>query len=715
MIRILSMTATFGRLEHAELKLEPGLNLIHAPNEWGKSTWCAFLMAMFYGINTRSRAAKGVLPDKERFRPWSGSPMEGSVSLLWDGRAVTIQRRPAGRVPMGDFRAFETDSGLPVPELTGENCGLMLLGVEAAVYRRSGFLRLEDLPVTRDEALDRRLNALVTTGDDSPAMQALEGQLKDLRNRCRYHKSGLLPQVESELDSVRQQKARQEQLRRQEAEAGDRLEALILRRDALLRHQETLQRQEREPRRQAAREAGQMLQEARLRLDALQRECSALPGREAAMRSMEAMRLLNRDRKTLELEESLLPREPEMPRVPPAFAGLTPQEAMEQAGEDAAVCGGQEGRRRIWPLWAAAALLLACAAGVLLAMPGRWLPAAALGAAGVLLAGTGFVLGLCARRRAAQNNRLRQEMLRRYEADSPEQFPELARGYAGAYVAYETASAEFRACRRAVEEQRERLNQRAAALGSEESLRRTLETWDAWGDACRSVIRARRRCGELEEETPEEADGAPDSLTLSPEETRRELAGAEEALQSCRDLQARLRGQLEAGEDPELLADREEALEERRQALEDCDVALHYAQAALDRAKRELQSRFAPGIAARAGVLMRRLTGGRYDRVLLEEDLSLSAGAAGEDTVRPAQWRSAGTVDQLWFALRLAVSERLLSAGAPLILDDALLRFDDVRLQAALELLRELARERQIVLFTCQDREARMTRESGQT
>ena len=48
-MRICSMTATFGKLEGETLEFTPGLNLISAPNEWGKSTWCAFLLAMLYG------------------------------------------------------------------------------------------------------------------------------------------------------------------------------------------------------------------------------------------------------------------------------------------------------------------------------------------------------------------------------------------------------------------------------------------------------------------------------------------------------------------------------------------------------------------------------------------------------------------------------------------------------------------------------------------
>ena len=99
-----------------------------------------------------------------------------------------------------------------------------------------------------------------------------------------------------------------------------------------------------------------------------------------------------------------------------------------------------------------------------------------------------------------------------------------------------------------------------------------------------------------------------------------------------------------------------------------------------------------------------KLTADRYDRLSLSEDLSLQVGAAEEDTLRPSQWRSDGTVDQLYLALRLAVAEEL-TPEAPLILDDALVRFDDNRLAAALEILKECGEKKQVLLFSCQSRE----------
>ena len=129
-MRILSMTATFGKLDGETLTLGSGLNVLSAPNEWGKSTWCAFLTAMLYGIDTRERSRGDILADKEKYLPWSGKPMAGTLRILHEGRDITIQRRSRGRTPMGEFLAYETRTGLTVRELTAENCGQVLLGVE---------------------------------------------------------------------------------------------------------------------------------------------------------------------------------------------------------------------------------------------------------------------------------------------------------------------------------------------------------------------------------------------------------------------------------------------------------------------------------------------------------------------------------------------------------------------------------------------------------
>ena len=58
--------------------------------------------------------------------------------------------------------------------------------------------------------------------------------------------------------------------------------------------------------------------------------------------------------------------------------------------------------------------------------------------------------------------------------------------------------------------------------------------------------------------------------------------------------------------------------------------------------------------------------------------------------------------------MRLAICDLVLSPDfpAPIVLDDALASFDDARCAAALAYLRQEAKKRQILLFTCHSREA---------
>ena len=64
-------------------------------------------------------------------------------------------------------------------------------------------------------------------------------------------------------------------------------------------------------------------------------------------------------------------------------------------------------------------------------------------------------------------------------------------------------------------------------------------------------------------------------------------------------------------------------------------------------------------------------------------------------------------MDQLYLALRLAVAEEL-TPETPLVLDDAMVRFDDTRLKTALNILTEMADTKQVILFTCQGREKKL-------
>ena len=705
-MKIYSMTATFGKLEHETLVLQPGLNILEAPNEWGKSTWCAFLVAMLYGLDTRVKTTKTALADKERFAPWSGAPMAGRIDLNWNGRDITIERQTKRRVPLGEFRAYETETGLPIPELTAANCGQTLLGVEQTVFRRAGFIRHSDLPVTQDEALRRRLNALVTTGDESGAADKLAQQLKELRNRCRYNRSGLLPQAESQRDAIEGKLQELDNLQLQSRKLQQRLEELKQTRRDLENHRKALNytASQLDARRVAqardARDAGMA------QLTRLEHATANLPPLETAQREVEKLTDHIASWNDLLLEEQMLPQPPAPPCEEPVFRGLTGTEAITMAQDDQAQYKGSYLGRPFVP-WLLA-ILVSLALAVALVFLERPL-LLAIPAALILFS----IVMICLRRR--KNTQLRKQLLERYGTADTDLWTKKAWEHAEAIAEYSKALGAYRTAQNDIAMRKEELTRIRLELGRGESPEKALylwnqaiRCWEEYHSALRDQAKLENHLQDLQSMARSaDAPDYEDTLTCNEAQTLTMLNDAASEQQRLQNRLGQYRGQMEALGDPQELQKQHTEICRRIARLEDRYAALTIAMDTLAEARQELQRRFAPRISRRAQQLLGAMTQGRYTRLTLGSDFSLQAGAESEDVLHDAWWRSDGTIDQLYLALRLAVAEEL-TPEAPVILDDALVRFDDKRAKAALDILRQEAEHRQILLFTCHSRETQL-------
>ena len=186
---IKKLDATFGKLEGESLELHDGLNVISAPNESGKSTWCAFVRAMLYGVDSSERQKAGFLPDKMRFAPWSGSAMQGSMQLESGGKDITITRTTkTASAPMREFSAVYTGTSVPVEGLNGNNAGEMLTGVSRDVFRRSAFVEQGKVAVTHSAELEKRISAIVSSGDEDCSFTEADGRLRQWQRKRRLNR-----------------------------------------------------------------------------------------------------------------------------------------------------------------------------------------------------------------------------------------------------------------------------------------------------------------------------------------------------------------------------------------------------------------------------------------------------------------------------------------------------------------------------------------------
>jgi uncharacterized protein YhaN len=201
------------------------------------------------------------------------------------------------------------------------------------------------------------------------------------------------------------------------------------------------------------------------------------------------------------------------------------------------------------------------------------------------------------------------------------------------------------------------------------------------------------------------------------DELELELADLDERRESTRSTLAGLlagQKQQSAGSGAEAAQDEQAisaALRERVGRYARLRVASALLDRAIERYRRENQ---AP-ILKRASELFPRLTEERYRglRVGREESAIVALRADGRECA-PGDL-SEGTRYQLYLALRLASIERFVESAEPLplVLDDALIHFDDNRKRAAFAVLGELSERLQILFFTHHERDVELALEAA--
>jgi uncharacterized protein YhaN len=187
----------------------------------------------------------------------------------------------------------------------------------------------------------------------------------------------------------------------------------------------------------------------------------------------------------------------------------------------------------------------------------------------------------------------------------------------------------------------------------------------------------------------------------------RQLAAGRAEIETLSRQLAQANGRLTALGDPLVLSSSLGYMRAEYEQLCDEYDAISLAIDTLKDADTEIQRRFSPELGKVASGYMSAVTGGRYADVLINRDFSAMTRISDDAVSRRAEYLSAGTLDIMYLAVRLAVCELALPDGepCPLILDDALVNLDDERLEQAMKLLGEIAKERQVILFSCRKNE----------
>lgn len=133
--------------------------------------------------------------------------------------------------------------------------------------------------------------------------------------------------------------------------------------------------------------------------------------------------------------------------------------------------------------------------------------------------------------------------------------------------------------------------------------------------------------------------------------------------------------------------------------------AIDLAIKALEESKEVIQKEYGEFLVSSIGKNINKLTQGRYSTVNVKNIVNIDT-INDESKEISIEGLSGGTIDQFYFAWRLAVADLMSNKyNLPVIVDEPFAQYDDKRLEEAIKILGDISKDRQVIVFTCQRRD----------
>ena len=649
----------FGKFDHQSITLNPGINVIQGDNEAGKSTVYGFIRCMLFGAE-KLRGRGAGKDDYTRFMPWEGGSYEGRLIYNCTGKNYRIVRDFAKNNMT--FTLIDEATG-NVLASDGDDISKYIPGMTASNFRNSiGVGQMEASPDMRfSENMQTYMANMAMGANEAVDVSKAMIYLRDERKRI----NALLPderirENEEKIARISEQMAEIPQLTARQQSLLDEAAKLKAEEDALIAKAEAERKDDQSQRFEAARLIQQnnditsRYREKKAQLHEIE-QTSIKEAREKMAGVIAACE--KRAQQMSDAEVRVGELESELQSAPlKHLALILPVIAIAICVGLAGNMIGLDNRSRIlWPV-----ILVVAAAAMLLIMTlfqsGKKRRLAGLRADVQMLA-------------AAQ-----QKDFAIYDVSSVEGLRRIA-----------SASGQQQAEMNRIRQELTSLRKQYDAI--QEPLRPYIEKYG-------EIISTDSLAGEV---TRSQAD----VLKKQREDLTKQAEQIEWQLEHLLGQQAEMTALEELNQ--QMTADRHE-LDQDLEAVELCANTLREI-------TQTIHGTFGEEMNAYVSSLLETLTGGVHKRLVIDENFRILVDD-GKNLLTPQQL-SGGTADQMWFAARMAVSQLFFEEKMPLILDDSFVSYDDKRLENTLRWLSTQEVFSQVIIFSCQHREAQIMEKAG--
>ncbi len=170
----------FGKLHDYTVDFTEGLNTICAENGWGKSTFAAFVRAMFYGLEgDRKRSIEE--NERKRYAPWQGGVFGGQLVFETEGRTYRIVRIFKDKDINDEFEVRDVRTNLIATEYS-KNIGEELFKINRESFIRTIFIGQNDCETSATDDINAKIGNLTDNANDLSNFDAAYARLTELIN-----------------------------------------------------------------------------------------------------------------------------------------------------------------------------------------------------------------------------------------------------------------------------------------------------------------------------------------------------------------------------------------------------------------------------------------------------------------------------------------------------------------------------------------------------
>lgn len=217
----------FGILSDFELNFSDGLNVIYKENGSGKSTLAAFIKAMFYGLPKKGSRSI-VANDRKRYNPWQGGNYGGFLEFNYQGTDYRVTRYFGNTAAKDQFDIIDLTNRKNETPFT-ENLGEEIFGLDEESFARSTFMNqfsLENSGATT--SIRTKLTNLVDNTNDMNNYDTASKALRDYRIRIKPLRGngGVIGRLDDERNKLDAQKFAAESKKSRLDEVVSRIEQI---------------------------------------------------------------------------------------------------------------------------------------------------------------------------------------------------------------------------------------------------------------------------------------------------------------------------------------------------------------------------------------------------------------------------------------------------------------------------------------------------------